>query len=101
MIVLTVKDIVLYPFLKGSYDTNVKTGVEQLIGQTAVVQHDLNPEGLVLIRGELWRARVWNCEQTVSTGSAVRVQSGEGLTLIVSPAGVPPRCSDNSVHRLQ
>ena len=83
MILLVVKDAVLYPFLRDAYDANVKTGVEQLIGQIAVVRQDLRPQGLVSIRGELWLARL-SGQQTVSAGSAVRVESAEGLTLTVS-----------------
>ena len=91
MILLVVKDAVLFPFLRHAYDTNVKTGVEQLIGQTAVVREDLNPDGLVLIRGELWWARLRDRNGTVPAGSAVQVESGKGLTLIVSATQTEPR----------
>ena len=84
MCLLVAKDIVLYPFLRSSYDTRAKTGVDQLVGQTAIVQNDLHPEGFVLIRGELWRARLEDSATTMSSGSVVRVKSGKGLTLTVS-----------------
>ena len=84
MCLLVAKDIVLYPFLRSSYDTRAKTGVDQLVGQTAIVQHDLHPEGFVLNRGELWRARLEDSATTKLSGSVVRVKSGKGLTLIVS-----------------
>ena len=91
MVLVVVKDAVLYPFLRHAYDANVKTGVEQLIGQTAVVREDLNPDGLVLIRGELWWARVRDRKGTIPVGSTVRVESGKGLTLVVSAAQTEPR----------
>ena len=91
MILLVVKDAILFPFLRASYEVNVKTGVEQLVGQTAVVREDLNPDGLVLIRGELWWARLRDRNGTVPAGSTVRVESGKGLTLVVSAAQTEPR----------
>ena len=87
MVVLVVKDAVLFPFLRHAYDTNVKTGVEQLVGHSAVTWEDLSPEGFVRIRGELWRARLGDPAQTVPAGSTVRVESGKGLLLIVSARG--------------
>ncbi len=91
MILLVVKDAVLFPFLRHAYDANVKTGVEQLIGQTAVVREDLSPDGMVLIRGELWRARLRDRVGSAPAGSAVRVESGKGLTLMVSATQTEPR----------
>lgn len=84
MVLLLVKDVVLFPFLRDSYDVHVKTGVEQLIGQTATVQRSLTPEGFVLIKGELWYARLCDGTRVSSAGSIVQVQSNEGFTLIVS-----------------
>ncbi len=91
MILLVVKDAVLFPFLRHAYDANVKTGVEQLIGHSAVTQEDLNPDGLIRIRGELWKARLGDPGQTAPAGSTVRVESGKGLTLIVSTSQTEPR----------
>jgi len=34
----------------------VSAGREDLVGRTAVVSTDLNPQGIVLVQGELWRA---------------------------------------------
>ena len=91
MILLVVKDAVLFPFLRHAYDADVKTGVEQLVGHSAVTQEDLNPHGLIRIRGELWRARLGDPRQTAPAGSIVRVESGKGLTLIVSTSQTEPR----------
>ena len=46
------------------------------------------PVGQVLIDGALWRARLWELEEDapVAEGSAVVVESVDGLTLTVRPA---------------
>jgi len=63
----------------------VVTGQEELIGQVGVVREALDPEGLVFVHGELWRARTIG--ESVEPGEAVRVDGlDDGLTLTVSPA---------------
>jgi membrane-bound serine protease (ClpP class) len=58
------------------------TGEEGMINSLGVAETDLDPEGRVLIRGELWQARA---AQTVLQGTRVRVAGLEGLTLRVEP----------------
>ena len=58
------------------------TGAEGMISSSSVAETDLDPEGRVLIRGELWQART---AQTVLRGARVRVVGIEGLTLRVEP----------------
>jgi membrane-bound serine protease (ClpP class) len=60
-----------------------RTGVEAMVGQTAVAASACRPYGQVRIHGEIWAAR---CEEGVDAGDRVRVDSVEGLTLTVSPA---------------
>jgi membrane-bound serine protease (ClpP class) len=63
----------------------VVTGQPELIGQVGVVRQALDPEGLVFVHGELWRARTSG--EPVPPGGAVRVEGlDDGLTLTVSPA---------------
>jgi membrane-bound serine protease (ClpP class) len=63
----------------------VVTGQSELIGQVGVVRQALDPEGLVFIHGELWRARTDG--KSVSPGETVRVEGlDDGLTLRVAPA---------------
>jgi membrane-bound serine protease (ClpP class) len=63
----------------------VVTGQEELIGQVGVVRQALDPEGLVFVHGELWRARTDG--ESVPPGEPVRVESlDDGLTLKVAPA---------------
>jgi membrane-bound serine protease (ClpP class) len=61
------------------------TGREELVGEVGVVRRVLDPEGLVFVHGEIWRARA---EQgPLAVGERVRVQSvGEGLVLDVRRA---------------
>jgi membrane-bound serine protease (ClpP class) len=63
----------------------VVTGQSDLIGQVAVVRQALDPEGLVFVHGELWRARTENGD-AVPPGREVRIENlDEGLTLRVAP----------------
>jgi membrane-bound serine protease (ClpP class) len=63
----------------------VVTGQEELIGQVGVVRRALDPEGLVFVHGELWRARTNG--ETVEPGAQVRVEGlDDGLTLRVAPS---------------
>jgi membrane-bound serine protease (ClpP class) len=64
---------------------SVVTGQEDLIGQVGVVRQALDPEGLVFVHGELWRART--AGDAVPPGEPVRVEGlDDGLTLRVAPA---------------
>ncbi len=65
-------------------------GPEALLGMEGQVFEDLNPEGLVLVEGEIWRARSRGGEK-IPRGMKVRVIGVEGLTLIVEP--YPPGSS--------
>ena len=56
-------------------------GRETLLGQTAVVQTPLDPEGMVLVEGELWRARAQKTR--IEVGAQVTVVAIDGLTLRV------------------
>lgn len=60
----------------------VTTGVEGLIGETAVVIGD----GRVRVRGEIWNAR---SEVEVGRGQPVRIAEVDGLTLVVEPERAP------------
>jgi len=59
-----------------------ETGREEMIGEVGKVVEDLDPEGLVKVRGELWKA-VSKTGETIKTGERVRVVELRGLTLIV------------------
>ncbi len=57
------------------------TGASALLGARGVVRDALSPEGMVLVEGELWRAKTGG--PALREGTAVRVVAVEGLTLTV------------------
>src|SRR5712691_3630098 len=58
------------------------TGATSMVGQLGVVRAALNPEGQVLVEGELWRAVAQ--DGPVAVGETVEVAEIEGLTLKVN-----------------
>jgi membrane-bound serine protease (ClpP class) len=60
------------------------TGASGMVGQTGVVQRALDPEGQVLVEGELWRAVA--ADGPVPAGEQVKIERVEGLTLTVARA---------------
>jgi len=82
LVLWIVKDALLYPLLKNSYETNVPTGSERLIGSTGVVTQRLNPEGYIKVGAELWQAR---SSAVIDTGESVTVERSEAMILIVEP----------------
>ena len=51
------KDVMLYPLLHRAYQTNVKTGLQALVGARGFAHDDLSPKGFVRVQGELWSAQ--------------------------------------------
>ena len=59
-----------------------QTGQEELVGQQGVVRQPLDPEGYVLVHGELWQARA--DDGSIAVGEPVEVtQIEDGLVLEV------------------
>jgi membrane-bound serine protease (ClpP class) len=66
----------------------VVTGTSEMLGQVGVVREALDPNGLVFVRGELWRARANG--DPLPAGTPVRVEGIEdGLVLEVVPIEQP------------
>jgi membrane-bound serine protease (ClpP class) len=61
------------------------TGPAGMVGQTGLVKTALDPEGQILVEGELWRAVAQDAP--VPAGERVLVLGVEGLTLRVAKAG--------------
>ncbi|WP_087035470.1 NfeD family protein [Thermococcus litoralis] len=59
-----------------------QTGKEEMIGLSGEVVEPLAPEGMIRVRGELWRARSRDGE-TINVGEKVKVVGMDGLKLIV------------------
>jgi membrane-bound ClpP family serine protease len=67
----------------------VRSGPPALVGRVATVRAVPAPIGQVQLDGALWRARMWDLEEEgvpLAEGSAVVVESIDGLTLTVRPA---------------
>lgn len=58
----------------------VQTGGEALLGTLAIAQTALDPNGQVLVRGELWQA---HASGTIAAGELVRIRNRDGLLLEV------------------
>jgi membrane-bound serine protease (ClpP class) len=63
------------------------TGELHLVGAVALVETNLEPEGSVLVRGELWRARSLS-GANLKRGRDVRVVGARGHLLEVEPTSV-------------
>jgi membrane-bound ClpP family serine protease len=66
-------------------DEPIRTGSEELVGGTAEVRSPLEPIGQVFAQGTIWGARLRNGARPVPVGSKVRIESVDGLTLVVEP----------------
>jgi membrane-bound serine protease (ClpP class) len=66
----------------------VTTGSEALLGARGEVRQEIAPEGLVYVRGALWRAVTQG--GAIPAGAAVRVVGRKGLQLTVAEAGDAP-----------
>ena len=59
------------------------TGEEGLVGTIGEAKTDIAPEGTVVTKGALWRARTM--ETGIAAGEKVQVKATEGLVLLVEP----------------
>jgi membrane-bound serine protease (ClpP class) len=62
----------------------VKTGSEAMLGWLAVAHTPLSPDGQILVRGELWKARLTTHDSSVEAGERVKVLRADGLVLEVT-----------------
>jgi membrane-bound serine protease (ClpP class) len=69
------------------------TGEEGIIGMVGEAKTDIAPEGTVMTKGALWRARTM--ETGIAAGSKVKIMASEGLVLLVEPMHEsPPKAPD-------
>jgi membrane-bound serine protease (ClpP class) len=66
-----------------SLRSKVATGKEGLIGLNVDIVTDLDPEGTVICRGEVWKARTKG--ERLGKGEPASVVDTKGITLIVAP----------------
>jgi membrane-bound serine protease (ClpP class) len=77
---LAIITVILLRFAIAAQRSKTVTGQQGMISATGVAQTDLDPEGKVMVRGEIWDAR---SDQTILKGTRVRVRAVDGLTLLV------------------
>lgn len=64
-------------------------GTQTMIGRTAVVRSDLDPDGFVFLQGERWRAIAEG--SAITRGEKVRITGVKGLTLTVRSERTEPQ----------
>lgn len=73
-------------------DVPVQAGTkDEMGGREGDVRVAIDPVGQVYVDGALWHARPAEDGTTIGTGTKVRVESMDGLTLIVRPASKPSK----------
>jgi membrane-bound serine protease (ClpP class) len=65
----------------GAHQRRPSTGMEGLVGQSAVARSDLDPNGTVFLKGELWQAVA--SDRVVKRGEEVEVTAVDGFKLLV------------------
>ena len=69
-----------------AYRASPRGGMEGLLGEVGVVKEGIDPQGLVFVHGEYWRAEA---DERLEEGEKVLVDGIEGLTLRVKKAAKP------------
>jgi len=69
-----------------AYRSKPQSGMEGLIGEVGIVQKPIDPEGLVFVHGEYWRA---TSSEKLEPGEMVSVEEVTGLILKVRKASKP------------
>ncbi|MDQ2675518.1 MAG: NfeD family protein [Actinomycetota bacterium] len=64
----------------------VRGGAEGMVGERATVVEECAPDGIVRVRGELWKARS-EAGERLSAGERATVLAVEGLTVTVARDG--------------
>ena len=71
-----------------AYRTRPRVGAEGIVGETGVVRERLDPDGMVFVHGELWRAYA---AEAIEREERVEVEGIEGLVLKVRRAPLQDR----------
>ena len=80
------KDFVIYPLVYMAYESRTPTPGEELIGSTGITKQDLDPQGYIRVRNELWIGEILVGEPAIPSGHTVRVVALNGNTLTVELA---------------
>ena len=76
--------IVNYKMMR-SMKLPVRTGLEEMMGQEAVVIDDIDPEGKVRFKDEIWAATAK--DKRLEQGDKVKIVGSQGLVLVVANTG--------------
>ena len=80
---LFAKDLILFPYVRKSYEASEPHGGASLLGAVARVEQPLTPDGWVRVGAERWRARAKGEATDLKTGEYVEVREIDNLVLIV------------------
>jgi membrane-bound ClpP family serine protease len=72
-----------------AFHKKVTTGKEGMIGLEGRVVEALNPDGLILVSGEYWKAK--SVERSIAAGEKVEILGLNGLVLKVKPVNPATR----------
>jgi len=75
-----VLSVLIYRCGSRALERKAVTGLPDMAGLKGIVVKDVNPEGMVKVNGELWKAR---STEPVETGREVEVVSRQGMTLTI------------------
>jgi len=78
-----IKDTLLFFLVWPAYQVTDGDGWYSLNGLRGEVRKALQPEGVIRIRGALWKARVENESEVIPVGTQVEIVGREGIRLIV------------------
>lgn len=81
---LILKDAVVFPFVWHAYDTRDVKRINHLIGKRGEVVEPLQPQGVVRVNGELWKAEAVVKGTVLDRGTSVRIEKVKGFCLIVA-----------------
>lgn len=86
ILVMVIKDIILFPFLWRAYDWDNPQNTNPLLGVRGVTRERLAPNGYIFINGELWMAEPADEGAIIEKDEEVIVTGARGLTLYVQPS---------------
>lgn len=79
------KEIISYPLVWRSYDWGYREENNPMMGLSGIAKDRLDPYGYIIVRGELWKAKVAETGLTIEKDANVLVRGIKGLTLLVEP----------------
>lgn len=85
ILMMVIKDIILFPFLWRAYDWDNPKNTNSLLGVRGIARERLAPNGYIFINGELWMAELADGETIIEKDETVIVTGVQGLTLSVLP----------------